>query len=210
MVCCRAAADRPVSFPVSWITLCAPFYAIFTGVATLFTYTYVWDHTYSTCLQTVRDKARTAIHDAVLAQAEGEQQFGPWVGMAPLIDKPDLLQVRAPNPTQVLLTTRDQYFPLNGGLAAFKQSLPAFEALAPAGQPPALSVCVGNNSHGYINRTRLCLYQFLSVNLLYKDDSGVEISDDHVQTLNFSQIRVALGFFHTERTRHHRRRTGLQ
>ena len=122
--------------------------------------------------------------------AEGEQQFGPWVGAAPLLDKPDLVQIRAPQPTQILLTTRDQYFPLVGGLAAFNESLPAFKALAPAGQPPALSVCVGNNSHGYINRTRLCLYDFLSRNLLAKPDSGVEITDDKVQVLNFSSIRV--------------------
>ena len=69
--------------------------------------------------------------------AEGEQQWGPFVGLdaagtgtlsggagAPPtgkagtgtgmhigLDKPDLLVARAPLPTQVLLTDADQYFP---------------------------------------------------------------------------------------------------
>ena len=41
-------------------------------------------------------------------QPEGEQQWGPWLGATPTLDKPDLLVARAPRPTQVLLTTSVQ------------------------------------------------------------------------------------------------------
>ena len=33
--------------------------------------------------------------------AEGEQQWGPVVGVGTKLDKPDLLTIRAPRPTQV-------------------------------------------------------------------------------------------------------------
>eukprot|EP01047_Picozoa_sp_COSAG01_P053576 COSAG01_NODE_5758_length_4053_cov_12.093576_6_plen_87_part_00 len=53
-----------------------------------------------------RPSTSTPIPNGGGGPAEGEQEWGPFVG---LLDKPDLLQVRAPRPTQVLLTTRDQY-----------------------------------------------------------------------------------------------------
>lgn len=123
--------------------------------------------------------------------AEGEQQWGPMVGS---LDKPDLLQVRAGRrgPTQILLTTRDQYFPLVGGQAAYSESLPAFVALAPAagrrGQP-GLELAVANNSHGYINGTRLALYDFLTRALQQRNDSGVE-DDRSAAFFTFEQLRA--------------------
>lgn len=38
-------------------------------------------------------------------------------------------QIRAPRPTQVLLTTLDQCFPIAGGREAIAESRPAFAAL---------------------------------------------------------------------------------
>ncbi len=35
--------------------------------------------------------------------------------MSQLLDKPDLLEVRAPKPTFAMLTTNDNVFPLQGG-----------------------------------------------------------------------------------------------
>ena len=91
------------------------------------------------------------------------------------LDKPDLLQVRAPRPTQVLLTTRDQYFPLAGGEAAFNESVAAFRALGlsdgtgtrrvrrtSASARLNLTLSVGNNTHGYVNSTRIALYGFFA------------------------------------------------
>ena len=122
--------------------------------------------------------------------AEGEQQWGPsMVAGAALLDKPDLLQIRAPKPTQVLLTTRDQYFPLVGGEAAVNESMPAFEALAEKGAPPALTWAVGNMTHGYANETRLAMYAFLSRTMLHANDSGVEL-DGPTPAFDFHDMRV--------------------
>jgi dienelactone hydrolase len=120
--------------------------------------------------------------------AEGEQQWGPFV--ADGLDKPDLIEVRAPKPTQVLLTTRDQYFPLVGGEAALAESRPAFAALGGAGR---LVSTVGNNTHGYINKTRQALYAFLSRTLLPSPprpgaDAGRELQPPTIY--NFSALRV--------------------
>lgn len=120
--------------------------------------------------------------------AEGEQQWGPFVGGNTLLDKPDLVQVRAPRPTQVLLTDRDQYFPLQGGMAAVHESMPAFVALASAGDAPQLTCTVGNNTHGYINATRLALYMFMSLHLNRGNDSQVEYQPDTIY--DFEDLRV--------------------
>lgn len=64
---------------------------------------------------------------------DGEQT---WPRQALLsLDKPDLLEVRAPKATQVLLTTEDNCFPYRGGQAAVEEAAPAFEALLGATPP---------------------------------------------------------------------------
>ena len=120
--------------------------------------------------------------------AEGEQQWGPLVATGTMLDKPDLLTIRAPRATQVLLTTRDQYFPLGGGQAAVAEASPAFSALSPAGAQTNLTMTVGNNSHGYINKTRSALYTFFSKHLLHKADSGAE--RQCTSFLTFEDMRV--------------------
>ena len=93
--------------------------------------------------------------------AEGEQQWGPFVAgnSGVLLDKPDLLQIRSPRATQVLLTTEDQYFPLAGGRAAYNETVPAFAAYGAAGN---ITKTEAVNRHGYINGTRRALYAFFS------------------------------------------------
>ena len=122
--------------------------------------------------------------------AEGEQQWGPWVGGANGLDKPDLVQIRAPKPTQVLLTTRDQYFPLVGGEAALAESRPAFAA---RGHAAALRTTIGNNTHGYINKTRCALYTFFAETLLRATPGSSAASGREKQPprfFNFSTLRV--------------------
>jgi len=119
--------------------------------------------------------------------AEGEQQWGPYVGGGSiLLDKPDLLVARAPRPTQVLLTTEDQYFRLIGGEAAVAEANPAFEALGEF-LGSNLTSTVGVNDHGYINKTRLALYAFMMRELQGKQDSGVELQTEF---FTFEQMRV--------------------
>jgi hypothetical protein len=72
-----------------------------------------------------------------------------------VLDKPDLLQIRAPRPTQVLLTTTDQCFPPQGGHAAVNESLPAFAALGGGASGAAnLWVHEAQHYHGYVNGNR--------------------------------------------------------
>lgn len=103
--------------------------------------------------------------------AEGEQTWGPAVGLGTAVglDKPDLLQIRAPRPSQILLTTEDQCFPIRGGLAAVAESRPAFELLAPGVQGASSATATATNLtvhqsthwHGYARGTREALYGFL-------------------------------------------------
>ena len=125
--------------------------------------------------------------------AEGEQQWGPFVGLmhggeALGLDKPDLLVARAPLPTQVLLTTRDQYFPHAGGVAAVAEAAPAFAAL---GAAAALVSTTGNFTHGYVNETRLALYSFMQASLrAVSNDSGVELQPTPGETWTFADLCV--------------------
>ena len=105
--------------------------------------------------------------------ADGEQTWGPAVGLGTAVglDKPDLLQIRAPRPSQILLTTEDQCFPIRGGLAAVAESRPAFELLAPSVLGAAAATATTTNLnltvhqavhwHGYARGTREALYGFL-------------------------------------------------
>lgn len=73
--------------------------------------------------------------------------------------------------------------------AAFSESAAAFAAMAADhSAAPALELTVGNNSHGYINKTRLALYDFLSRRLLSRLDGGVELSP--TQIFSFEQLRA--------------------
>ena len=104
-----------------------------------------------------------------------------------MLDKPDLLVARAPKPTQLLLTTEDQYFPLVGGKAAVAEAAPVFTALADGGAKPGLVHTVGVNVHGYVNSTRLALYAFMVRALQGRADSGIELP---VKALSFEQMRA--------------------
>ena len=50
-----------------------------------------------------------------------------------MMDKPDLLEVRAPKPTFAMQTTNDNVFPLQGGRDAMAEAAAAFEAFGAAG-----------------------------------------------------------------------------
>ena len=54
------------------------------------------------------------------------------------------------------------------------EAMPAFQALSHGSESPALTMTVGNNTHGYINETRVALYSFFSRHLLNTVDSGIE------------------------------------
>jgi hypothetical protein len=81
-------------------------------------------------------------------------------------------------------TTRDQYFPLVGGEAAVREATPAFAALNATAN---LTVTVGNNTHGYINKTRAALYAFFTTHFTGRKVDG-EMQPDAIYA--FDQVRV--------------------
>eukprot|EP01079_Euglenida_sp_SAG-EU17-18_P005006 gene5006-900_t len=89
---------------------------------------------------------------------DGEQT---WPRQSVLsLDKPDLLEVRAPRPTQVLLTTEDNCFPYRGGAAAVAEARPAFEALGGAAPGVGLDVHQAVYHHGWQADNRQAMYEF--------------------------------------------------
>lgn len=89
---------------------------------------------------------------------DGEQT---WPRAATLsLDKPDLVQVRAPLPTQVLLTTEDNCFPYDGGVAALNESTAAFEAYG-----ATLSSHSAIYHHGWVTPNREAMYAFFQASL---------------------------------------------
>jgi dienelactone hydrolase len=73
------------------------------------------------------------------------------------LDKPDLVEVRAPKPTQILLTTEDNCFPFAGGQRAAAEAQAAFNA---TGTPEALDVSISAYHHGWDNQNREAMYSF--------------------------------------------------
>jgi dienelactone hydrolase len=100
-------------------------------------------------------------------QYDGEQT---WPRSAVLdLDKPDLLEVRAPAPTQVLLTTEDNCFPARGGIAAVNESKSAFAEVTAAGSI-GLQVSESVYHHGWVEPNRIAMYDFFQAAL--SADSG--------------------------------------
>lgn len=78
---------------------------------------------------------------------DGEQTWPH--GIVNGLDKPDLIEVRANQSTQVLITTADTCFPAAGGLAAVTEAQPAYTALG-----GTLHVFEGVWHHGWVLPTR--------------------------------------------------------
>ncbi|CEM22876.1 unnamed protein product [Vitrella brassicaformis CCMP3155] len=96
--------------------------------------------------------------------SDSEQQ---WMrGAAIGLDKPDLLVARAPLPTQVLMSSNDQDFPMEGGMQALRDALPAFLSLTNHSidipLPPSfpLTAATALAPHGYSKNTKEHLYGF--------------------------------------------------
>ena len=75
------------------------------------------------------------------------------------LDKPDLLEVRAPKATQVLLTTEDGCFPYRGGAAAVQEATAAFKALATP-ETVGLEMHQAVYHHGWQQSNREAMYSF--------------------------------------------------
>jgi dienelactone hydrolase len=94
-----------------------------------------------------------------LGVQDGEQNF--FQGWAHGIDLPDLIQVRAPRPLLMMVTTRD-FFPIRGAREAFAESLRVYRAY---GRPGDLQKVEDDGDHGYTPKTRETLYTFFQRHL---------------------------------------------
>ena len=84
---------------------------------------------------------------------DGEQTWPH--GVRNNLDKPDLIEVRANQSTQVLVTTADSCFPAAGGMAAVGEAEPAYKALG-----GDLQVFEGVWHHGWVLPTREQINRF--------------------------------------------------
>ena len=71
--------------------------------------------------------------------------------------------MRAPKPTQVLLTTQDNCFPYAGGLKAVNEAAAAFTAM---GDADALDVHTAVYHHGWVTSNREAMYTFFEKHLM--------------------------------------------
>jgi hypothetical protein len=91
------------------------------------------------------------------------------------LDKPDLIEVRAPKPTQVLLTTEDNCFPYSGGVKAVTEAAAAFAAM---GDAAALDVSTAVYHHGWCNKNREAMYTFFDKHLMATTTTTASSSAD--------------------------------
>ena len=103
--------------------------------------------------------------------ADGEQNL--YQSWAHGFDLPDLVQVRAPNPTLMMVTTRD-FFPIRGARDAYRESLGVYNAYH---CPEKLQIVEDDHRHGYTRKTREALYAFFQERLDLPGDATEEDVD---------------------------------
>ncbi len=112
--------------------------------------------------------------------ADGEQNF--YKGWAHGIDLPDLVQVRAPKPTLLMVTTRD-FFPIRGAREAYRESLGIYKAYH---RPEVLQIVEDDYRHGYTQKTRETMYAFFQEHL----DFPGEANEEEVELFEDSDLTV--------------------
>jgi len=98
--------------------------------------------------------------------ADGEQNL--YQSWAHGFDLPDLIQIRAPNPTLMMVTTRD-FFPIRGAREAYRESLGIYNAYH---RPGCLQIVEDDYRHGYTQKTRETMYAFFQKHLDLPGDAN--------------------------------------
>ena len=111
---------------------------------------------------------------------DGEQNFN--AGVLNGLDHADLLEVRAPRPTLMLVTTRD-FFSIQGARETYMEAWKAFEAL---GAPDQLAITEDDAGHDYTKKNLEALYAFFQKHLRNPGDPG----DQEVDFLTMEELRV--------------------
>jgi dienelactone hydrolase len=100
--------------------------------------------------------------------ADGEQNL--YKSWAHGFDLPDLIQVRAPHPTLMMVTTRD-FFPIRGAREAYRESAGIYNAYH---CPEYLQIVEDDYRHGYTQKTRETMYAFFQKHLDLPGDEKEE------------------------------------
>ncbi len=111
---------------------------------------------------------------------DGEQNFN--AGVLNGLDHGDFLEVRAPKPTLILVTTRD-FFSIQGARETYQEARRAFEAL---GAPDNLAITEDDAGHDYTKKNLEALYAFFQKHLQNPGDPA----DQKVDLLTVEELKI--------------------
>jgi len=106
-----------------------------------------------------------------LGVQDGEQNL--YQSWAHGFDLPDLIEVRAPKPMLMMVTTRD-FFPIRGAREAYAEAKHVYEVYH---RPDNLQKVEDDSEHGYTQKTRETLYAFFQQHLALPGDAEEEKVD---------------------------------
>ncbi|MBD3266893.1 prolyl oligopeptidase family serine peptidase [bacterium] len=111
---------------------------------------------------------------------DGEQNL--YQSWAHGIDLPDYVQVQAPRPLLMMVTTRD-FFPIRGARNAYRESLGVYNAYH---RTENLQIVEDDYRHGYTQKTRETLYAFFQKHL---ENTG-DTKEQNVDLFTVKELRV--------------------
>ncbi len=111
---------------------------------------------------------------------DAEQNFVRGIALG--LDHADLIEVRAPKPTLLLVTTRD-FFSIQGARETYKEAKRAFNAY---GKGSNLQIAEDDYTHGYTKKNREALYTFLQNHLNHPGD----YRDEEVEFLTPEELTI--------------------
>ncbi len=104
-------------------------------------------------------------------------------GVAEEITFEDLLEVRAPRPTLMTFTSRDEYLSLQGALEAYREAIKAYEVY---GRKDNLEIVEDDYKHWMTPKIRLAIYKFF---MKHFDLSGAP-TEEKVEILSNEELTV--------------------
>ena len=104
-------------------------------------------------------------------------------GLAKGITVEDLLQVRAPKPTLLTFTSRDEYLALQGAREAYSETKAAYKAM---GMEDDLEMVEDDSKHWLTPKIRLAMYKFF---IKHFDLSG-DAAEEEAETLSEKELQV--------------------
>ena len=115
-------------------------------------------------------------------------------GVAEGITFEDLLEVRAPKPTLMTFTSRDQYLPLQGAREAFWEAQAAYRAF---GKEENIQLVEDDDKHSLTPKLRLAIYAFFMQHFGIPGDPSEEdvqlLNEEELQVTETGQISTSLG-----------------